>query len=61
MTPIPLRLELKELHPKVGLAEYDILFAYFVVKSKIKRCSIVYDYILNRHTVYENLAIVKSY
>ena len=36
MTPIPLGLFVKKLQPKVGLAGYDILFAYFVVEAKSK-------------------------
>ena len=36
MTPMPLGLFVKKLQPKVGLAGYDILFAYFVVEAKSK-------------------------
>ena len=37
MTPSPLGLFVKKLQPKVGLAVYDILFAYFVVEAKSKK------------------------
>ena len=33
MTPIPLGLFVKKLQPNVGLAGYDMLFAYFVVEA----------------------------
>ena len=33
---MPLGLFVKELQSKVGLAGYDILFVYFVVKAKTK-------------------------
>ena len=36
MTPMPLGLFVKKLQPKVGLAGYDILFAYLVVEAKSK-------------------------
>ena len=36
MTPMPLRLFVMKLQPKVGLAGYDILFAYIVVEAKSK-------------------------
>ena len=36
MTPMSLGLFVKKLQPKVGLAGYDILFAYFVVEVKSK-------------------------
>ena len=36
MTPMPLGLFVKKLQPKVGLARYDIIFAYFVVEAKSK-------------------------
>ena len=36
MTPMPLRLFVKKLQPKVGLGRYDMLFAYFVVEAKSK-------------------------
>ena len=37
MTAMPLELFVKELQLKIGLAGYDILFAYFVVEAKAKR------------------------
>ena len=36
MTPMLLGLFVNKLQPKVGLAGYDILFAYFVVEAKSK-------------------------
>ena len=37
MTLTPLGLFVKKLQPKVGLAGYNILFAYFVVEAKSKK------------------------
>ena len=37
MTPIPLGLFVKRLQSEVDLAEYDILFAYFVVEAESKK------------------------
>ena len=37
MTPMPLGLFVKKLHPKVGLTGYDILLACFVVEAKSKK------------------------
>ena len=42
MTPRSLRLFVKKLQPKVGLAGYDVLFAYFVVEAKSKIISVDY-------------------
>ena len=39
MAPMPLGLFVKKWQPKVGIAEYDILFAYFVVEAKSKNGS----------------------
>ena len=36
MTPMPLGFFVMKLQPKVCLAEYDILFACFVVEAKSK-------------------------
>ena len=36
ITPMPLGLFIKDWQTKVGLAGYDILFAYFVVRAKSK-------------------------
>ena len=37
MTLMPLELFVEKVQPKVGLAGYSRLFAYFVVEAKIKR------------------------
>ena len=37
MTPMPLELLVKKLQPDVGLAGYDILFAYSVIEAKSKK------------------------
>ena len=52
MIRMPLGLFVKKLQPKVGLAGYDILFAYFVVEVKSK-----ISMIMNKTYMYTNVEL----
>ena len=54
MTPMALGLFVKKCQPKVGLARYDILFAYFEVEVKSMFIAFT-EYVRNQYTHFDIL------
>ena len=57
ITPMPLGLLAKKLQPKVGLAGYDMLFAYFVVEAKSEMSLWLNNYLDSTSIGFKDLGI----